>query len=87
MKPSVLPTPDEINVACEQGKQAVKGLFERQAVLIRALEVQIQALEEGFSVARRHRDSSIAHITEPGRNHSRPTGGTGPAAGLPATTP
>src|SRR5437667_6461146 len=46
MKPSVLPTSDEIDVVCEQGNQAVKALFEQQAALIRALEARIQALED-----------------------------------------
>ena len=45
MKPSVELTPDEIDIACEQGKQAVKALFERQAVLIRALE-PLQGIEQ-----------------------------------------
>lgn len=46
MKPNALPTPEEIEVACEQGKQAVMALFDRQAELIRALEARIQALED-----------------------------------------
>jgi transposase len=56
MKPSVLPTPDEIDVACEQGKQAVKALFERQAVLMRALEARIETLED--QLAKNSRNSS-----------------------------
>lgn len=56
MKPSVLPTPDEIDVACEQGKQAVKALFEGQAVLIWTLEAQIQTLED--QLAKNSRNSS-----------------------------
>ncbi len=56
MKPSVLPTPDEIEVACEQGTQAIKALFERQAALIRAMEARIQALED--QLAKNSRNSS-----------------------------
>lgn len=37
----MLPTPDEIDVACEQGKQAIEALFEWQAELIQALAHQI----------------------------------------------
>src|SRR5215217_6685049 len=56
MKPSVLPTLDEIEVACEQGTQVVQALFERQAVLIRALEARIQTLED--QLAKNSRNSS-----------------------------
>jgi transposase len=56
MKPSVLPTLDEIEVACEQGTQVVQALFERQAALIRALEARIQTLED--QLAKNSRNSS-----------------------------
>lgn len=46
MKPAVLPTLEEINAAYEQGKLAVRALFERQTGLIRDLEAQIQKLED-----------------------------------------
>ncbi len=41
MKPSVLPTPDEIHAAYEQGEAAVRDLFGRQAMLVRELEARI----------------------------------------------
>jgi transposase len=56
MKPSVIPTPDEIDTAYEQGKAAVRALFERQAAFIQALEVRIQVLED--QVAKNSRNSS-----------------------------
>lgn len=46
MKPSLLPTPDEIHSAYEQGEAAVRVLFETQAELIRALDARVQALED-----------------------------------------
>ncbi len=55
MKPSVVPTRDGIDIACEQGTQAVKALFEQQAVLIRALEARIQALEDQLAKNSRNR--------------------------------
>lgn len=56
MKLSVLRTLDEIDVAYEQGKAAVRALFEAQAKLIQALEARIQALEA--QVAKNSRNSS-----------------------------
>ncbi len=46
MKPNVVPALDEIDAAYEQGKTAVRALFERQTGLIRVLEAKIQALED-----------------------------------------
>lgn len=51
-----LVTPDEIDAAYEQGKAAVQALFEQQAVLIRALEARIQALED--QIGKNSRNSS-----------------------------
>src|SRR5260370_27380471 len=56
MKPNALPKPEEIEVACEQGKQAVMAVFDRQAELIRALEARIQALED--QIAKNSQNSS-----------------------------
>ena len=56
MKPNALPTPEEIEVACEQGTQAVMALFDQQAELIRALEARIQALED--QIAKNSQNSS-----------------------------
>jgi transposase len=56
MKLNALPTPEEIEGACEQGKQAVLALFDRQAELIRALEARIQALED--QIAKNSQNSS-----------------------------
>jgi transposase len=56
MKPIPLATPDEIDAAYEQGKAAVRALFEQQAALIRALEARIQALED--QIGKNSRNSS-----------------------------
>jgi len=56
MKPNALPTPEEIEVACEQGKPAIMALFDRQAELIRTLEARIQALED--QIAKNSQNSS-----------------------------
>jgi transposase len=56
MKPNVLLAFDEIDAAYEQGKAAVRALFERQTGLIRALEAKIQALEN--QVAKNSQNSS-----------------------------
>src|SRR5664279_5624776 len=56
MKPNVLLAPDEIDVVYEQGKTAVRALFERQTGLIRALEAKIQALED--QIAKNSQNSS-----------------------------
>jgi transposase len=56
MKPNVLLVPDEIDAAYEQGKTAVRALFERQTGLIRALEAKIQALED--QIAKNSQNSS-----------------------------
>jgi transposase len=46
MKPSVLPTPDEMHAAYQQGEGAVMALFEVQAKIIRDLETRLEALED-----------------------------------------
>jgi transposase len=56
MKPNVLLTLDEIDAAYDQGKSAVRALFERQTGLIRALEAKIQALED--QIAKHSQNSS-----------------------------
>ena len=56
MKPNVLLALDEIDAAYEQGKTAVRALFERQTGLIRALEAKIQALED--QIAKNSQNSS-----------------------------
>src|SRR5579859_1728040 len=56
MKPSELPTTDDIHAAYEQGEATVRALFEAQAKLIRALEDRIQALED--RIAKNSRNSS-----------------------------
>ncbi len=56
MKPSVLPTPDDIHTAYEHSEETMRALFEAQAQLIRALEARIQALED--QVARNSHNSS-----------------------------
>jgi hypothetical protein len=45
MKPNPLATLDKIDAADEQGKAAVRALFERRTALIGALEARIQVLE------------------------------------------
>jgi transposase len=56
MKPSELPTADNIHAAYAQGEEMVRALFEVQAKLIRALEARIQALED--QIAKNSRNSS-----------------------------
>src|SRR5579859_6689142 len=56
MKPSELPTTDDIHAAYEQGVATVRALFEAQAKLIRALEARIQALED--QIGKNSRNSS-----------------------------
>src|SRR5258707_13585425 len=56
MEASKLPTPDEIHAVYEQGKAAVRSLFEGQAELIRALEARLQALED--QIAKNSQNSS-----------------------------
>lgn len=56
MKPSELPTTDDIHAAYEHGEAMVRVLFEAQAKLIRALEARIQALED--QLAKNSRNSS-----------------------------
>jgi transposase len=56
MKPSVVATPEEIDAAYEQGKTAVRELYERQTALIRALEARVQALED--QIAKNSQNSS-----------------------------
>jgi transposase len=77
MKPNALPTPEEIEVACEQGKQAVMALFYRQAELIRALEARIQALED--QIAKNSQNSSKPPssdgLTKPAPKSRRETSG------------
>jgi transposase len=69
MKPSVLPTPDEIHAAYQQGEKAVKVLFEAQANLIQALEARIQALED--QIAKNSQNSSKPPSSD-GLNKPRP---------------
>jgi transposase len=77
MKPNALPTPEEIEVACEQGKQAVMTLFDRQAEIIRALEARIQALED--QIAKNSQNSSKPPssdgLTKPAPKSRRETSG------------
>jgi transposase len=77
MKPNALPTPEEIEVACEQGKQAVMAVFDRQAELIRALEARIQALED--QIAKNSQNSSKPPssdgLTKPAPKSRRETSG------------
>jgi transposase len=56
MKPSELPTADDIRTAYGHGEETVRALFEGQARLIRALEARIQALED--QLAKNSRNSS-----------------------------
>lgn len=56
MKPSVLPTPDDVHAAYQQGEEAVMVLFEVHAKIIRDLEARIQALED--QVAKNSQNSS-----------------------------
>jgi transposase len=56
MKPSLLPTREEIQAAYQQGEAAVLALFEEQARLIRELEARNQALED--QIAKNSRNSS-----------------------------
>src|SRR5271165_3441813 len=56
MNPSVLPTPDEIHAAYEQGEEAVRVVFGRQAQIIRNLEARIQTLED--QIAKNSQNSS-----------------------------
>lgn len=56
MKPSELPTADDIHAAYEQGEATVRALFEAQAKIIEALETRIQVLED--QIAKNSRNSS-----------------------------
>lgn len=56
MKPSLLPTREEIHAAYQQGEEAVLGLFEVQREIIRDLEATLQALED--QIAKNSRNSS-----------------------------
>src|SRR5258708_15393566 len=56
MKPTVLPTLDEIDAACEEGKAAVRALFEGPTGIIRELEAIIQQLED--QIAKNSQNSS-----------------------------
>src|SRR5438552_17360371 len=56
MKPSELPTADDLHAAYEHGEAAVRAMFEAQAKVIRALEARIQALED--QIAKNSRNSS-----------------------------
>jgi transposase len=56
MKPSELPSADDIHAAYEQGEATVRALFEAQAKVIRALEARLQALED--QLAKNSRNSS-----------------------------
>ena len=56
MKPSELPSADDIHAAYEAGEATVRALFEVQAKVIRALEARIQALED--QLAKNSRNSS-----------------------------
>lgn len=56
MKPSLLPTREDIHAAYKQGEEAVMTLFERQTALIRALEARVQALED--QIAKNSQNSS-----------------------------
>src|SRR5450631_1363161 len=56
MKPMVLATFEEIDAACEQGKTAVRALFERQTGVIRDLETQLQKMED--RIAKNSQNSS-----------------------------
>lgn len=56
MKPSELPTADDIHTAYEHGEATIRALFEAQAKLIRAMEARIQALED--QLAKNSRNSS-----------------------------
>lgn len=55
MKPSALPTADDIHAAYEQGEATVRALFEAQAKVIRALEARLQALEDQLAKNSRNR--------------------------------
>ncbi len=46
MKPSELPSADDIHIPHEQGEATVRALVGAQAKVIRALEARIQALED-----------------------------------------
>jgi hypothetical protein len=56
MKPSELPTTDDIHTTYDRGEEMVCLLFEAQAKVIRALEARIQALED--QLAKNSRNSS-----------------------------
>ena len=56
MKPSELPTADDIHAAYEHGEEMVRALFEAQAKLIRAMEARIQVLKD--QIAKNSRNSS-----------------------------
>ena len=56
MKPSELPSTDDIHAAYEAGEATVRALFEAQTKLTRALEARIQALED--QLAKNSRNSS-----------------------------
>jgi transposase len=56
MKPSVLPTPDDIQAIYQRGEEAVRKLFEAQAKVIRELEARLQALED--QLAKNSRNSN-----------------------------
>jgi transposase len=56
VKPSLLPTRQDIHAAYQRGEDAVQALFEVQAKLIRSLEARNQALED--QLAKTSRNSS-----------------------------
>ena len=56
MKPSLLPSHEDIHAAYQQGEEAVIVLFEAQAKIIGALEARLQALED--QIAKNSRNSS-----------------------------
>ncbi len=56
MKPSLLPTPEDIHAAYEGGEAAVRVLLEEQAKHIRELEARVQALED--QIAKNSQNSS-----------------------------
>jgi transposase len=69
MKPSLLPTRDEIYTAYQQGVEVVWLLFEAQAKRIRELEARVQALED--QVAKNSQNSSKPPSSD-GLNKPRP---------------
>jgi transposase len=69
MKPSELPSADDIHTAYEAGEATVRALLEAQAKLIRALEARIQALED--QLAKNSHNSSKPPSTD-GLNKPNP---------------